>query len=134
MLGLRMPKKVQPSHPFGLRLTELRRARGLTQTALAETIGSTQRAISAYETVIALPPTHVVIALAKALDVSTDVLLGLETKAQKKTDVPREDPETRRLWKRFQPLLSLPEKDRWAVLRLVSSLLQAKRTTKRSAA
>ena len=129
-----MPKKVQPSHPFGKRLTELRKARGLTQIALAELIGSTQRAISSYETVIALPPTPVVIALAKALEVSTDVLLGLEAKAQKKTDVPREDPETRRLWKRFQPLLSLPEKDRRAVFRLVSSLIQTKQGGRKSAA
>ena len=46
-----MPKKVQPSSEFGERLTALRKARGLTQVQLAEMIGSTQRAVSRYETI-----------------------------------------------------------------------------------
>ncbi len=32
----------------------------------------------------------------------------------------------RRLWKKFQQVLSLPEKDRRAVIRLVNSLVSAK--------
>jgi len=34
-----------------------------------------------------------------------------------------EDPETRRLWKRFQNVTTLPERDQKAVIRLISSLV-----------
>lgn len=87
-------------------------------------IGSSQRAISGYETVAEYPPTAVVVELAKVLKVSADELLGL--KPPPKTARSKEDPETRRLWKRFQQVLSLPEKDRRAVIRLVNSLVSAK--------
>jgi hypothetical protein len=36
------------------------------------------------------------------------------------------DPETRRLWKKFQLIMQLPEKDQRAVIRLVNSLVAAK--------
>jgi transcriptional regulator with XRE-family HTH domain len=119
-LGLTMPRKVRPASPFGERLAELRAERGITQIQLAEMIGSSQRAISAYETVAEYPPTAVVAELAKALRVSSDELLGL--KPPKKT-ARVEDPEVRRLWKKFQQVLTLPEKDRRAVIRLVNSLV-----------
>jgi hypothetical protein len=38
----------------------------------------------------------------------------------------QEDPEARRLWKKFQQVLRLPEKDRRAVIRLVNSLVEIK--------
>jgi hypothetical protein len=34
-----------------------------------------------------------------------------------------DDPETRRLWKRFRQVSSLPERDRKAVIRLINSLV-----------
>jgi transcriptional regulator with XRE-family HTH domain len=113
-LGL-MPKKVPPSSAFGRRLTELRLARGLTQTQLAELIDSTQRCISRYETVAEFPPAATVIDLAQALKVSADELLGLRTPRPPQA---QDDPETRRLWKKFQQVATLPEKDRRAVIRL----------------
>ncbi len=119
-----MPKKVRPSSAFGERLAELRAERGITQGQLAEMIGSSQRAISAYETVAEYPPTAVVVELAKVLKVSADELLGL--KPPPKTARSKEDPEVRRLWKKFQQVLALPEKDRRAVIRLVNSLVSAK--------
>jgi len=120
-----MPKKVKPSTPFAERLTALRRARGLTQVQLADKIGSSQRAISSYETIAEFPPTAVLIDLAKALGVSADELLGLKTpKAQRIADDP---PEIRRLWKTFQLVHSLPERDRKAVIRLVHSLVRSKK-------
>jgi transcriptional regulator with XRE-family HTH domain len=123
-LARAMPKKVPPSSPFGERLLRLRRDRGLTQVQLAELIDSTQRAISSYETVLDFPPTHVVIELARALGVSADELLGLRAPKTRHAAVP-EDPEARRLWKKFQLVLSLPEKDRRAVIRLVNSLVSS---------
>lgn len=122
---LGMPKKVKPSSAFGQRLMDIRGARGLTQIQLAHVIGSTQRAVSRYETVAEFPPAGVLVALAKALDVSTDDLLGL-AKPKKKSPEPKEEPEIRRLWKKFQLVMALPEKDRRAVIRLVNSLVSAR--------
>jgi len=119
-----MPKKVPPSSDFAERLTQARRNRGLTQIQLAELIGSSQRAISHYETVAEFPPTNVLVALAQALDVSADELLGLKT--PKRQQRVRDDPETRRLWKTFQLVADLPERDRRAVTRLIQSLVSAK--------
>lgn len=125
-LGATMPRKVRAASAFGERLAELRAERGITQGQLAEMIGSSQRAISGYETVAEYPPTAVVVELAKVLKVSADELLGL--KPPPKTARSKEDPEVRRLWKKFQQVLALPEKDRRAVIRLVNSLVSAKAT------
>jgi hypothetical protein len=37
-----------------------------------------------------------------------------------------EDPEIRRVWKKFQQLMTLPEKDQCAVIRLVNSLVASR--------
>jgi transcriptional regulator with XRE-family HTH domain len=121
-----MPKKVQPASPFGERLAALRKARGLTQTQLAELIHSSQRAISRYETVADRAPAPVLAALAKALRVTTDELLGI--KPLRSAPANGEDgPEARRLWRKFRQVMDLPEKDRRAVIRLVNSLVESKR-------
>ncbi|CAG0989980.1 hypothetical protein GPROT1_02935 [Gammaproteobacteria bacterium] len=122
-LDLTMPRKVQAASAFGERLAELRAEHGITQIQLAEMIGSSQRAISAYETVAEYPPTAVVVELAKVLKVSANELLGLEPVW---LDRSKEDPEARRLWKKFQQVMTLPEKDRRAVIRLVNSLVETK--------
>jgi transcriptional regulator with XRE-family HTH domain len=126
-----MPKKVPPSSEFGERLVLLRKARGLTQTQLAEMIQSSQRAISHYETIAEFPPAPVLVELARALRVSTDELLGIRSPKAKPRE---EDPEVRRLWKKFQQVMDLPEKDRRAVIRLVNSLVGAKQDRRQSAA
>ena len=53
------------------------------------------------------------------LKISTDELLGVKPIPGRKI---KDDPEIRRLWKKFQQVLSLPEKDRRAVIRLINSL------------
>jgi transcriptional regulator with XRE-family HTH domain len=126
-LGTTMPRKVRPTSAFGERLADLRAERGITQAQLAAMIGSSQRAISAYETVAEYPPTPVVVELAKVLKVSTDELLGVKPLRAARA---AEDPEVRRLWKKFQQVLALPEKDRRAVIRLVNSLVSAKAATR----
>lgn len=126
-----MPRKVRPGSAFGERLAKLRAERGVTQGQLAERIGSSQRAISAYETVAEFPPTVAVVEIAQALKVSADELLGLEPPP--KAASTREDPEVRRLWKKFQLVLSLPEKDQRAVIRLVNSLVTGRASRNGSA-
>ena len=118
-----MPRKSSPSSEFGQRLLDARRARGLTQIQLAQLIGSSQRALSSYETVADFPPPAVIVKLAKVLKVSTDELFGI----QKPTISlqAKQDPETKRLWKQFQQIKALPEKDRRAVIRLINFLVAA---------
>jgi transcriptional regulator with XRE-family HTH domain len=121
---LGMPRKITPSSAFGKRLVQLRMERNLTQADLATLIGSTQRNVSHYETVAEYPPTDVLVKIAAILKVSTDDLLGLRPPPQPARA--KQDPETKRLWKRFQQLISLPEKDQRAVIRLINSLVSTR--------
>lgn len=73
-----MPRRKYGETSFGERLQGIRRARELTQVQLAEAAGTTQRAVSYYETEAGFPPAPAVIALARALKVTTDELLGVE--------------------------------------------------------
>ena len=93
---------------------------------LAETLGSTQRALSYYENDGGYPPLPLLAQLAAALGVSADELLGVAATPRRAAAKTTEDSETRRLWKKFQQLLTLPEKDQRAVMRLVNSLTGAK--------
>ena len=129
-LGFNMPRKVPPSSEFGRRLSASRLDRGLTQAQLAELIDSTQRAISHYETVGDTPPGNVVAQLAKALKVTSDELLGLKTpKKPSASKLTPSDPETKRLWKKFQQIRTLPDKDQRAVIRLINSLVQTRQAS-----
>jgi transcriptional regulator with XRE-family HTH domain len=116
----KMPRRKKEDSSFGPRLSAIRKARGLTQVQLAQATGSTQRAISYYENDDGIPPASAVIALAKALKVSTDELLGLKPP---KIERANDTAEARRLWKRFQMMAELPEKDQRAVIRLINSLV-----------
>jgi hypothetical protein len=69
------------------------------------------------------PPAAVIVELARALHVSTDELCGFKPMRPANG---HDDPETRRLWKKFQQVATLPEKDRRAVIRLVNSLVQTR--------
>jgi transcriptional regulator with XRE-family HTH domain len=112
-----MPKRKTPTTSFGQRLYALRKARGFTQVRLAKTLGTTQRMISYYETEAELPPSLVIVALARILRVSADELLGL-----KPAKLQRQSLEEQRLWKRFRLVESLGERDRRAVIRMIHSL------------
>lgn len=114
-----MPRKKSEPSPFGQRLEALRKTRGLTQLQVAKALGTTQRTVSYYENQGGSPPAHVVITIAKLLHVSADELLGIKPS---KIEHKKEDPERRRLWKRFQRMVSLPERDQRAVIRLITSL------------
>jgi hypothetical protein len=63
----------------------------------------------------------------QVLKVIADELLGVKQIRGLKT---QENPEIQRLWKKFQQVLSLSEKDRRAVIRLVNSLVSAKAATR----
>ena len=117
-----MPRKKYGETSFGERLQSIRKARGLTQVQLAEAAGTTQRAVSYYETEAGFPPAPAVMALARALKVTTDELLGVRPPRIERA---KEDREARRRWKRFQMISTLPERDQKAVVRLIDSLVAA---------
>jgi len=117
-----MPRKKYGETSFGERLQNMRKARGMTQVQLAEAAETTQRAISYYETEAGFPPAPAIIALARALSVSTDELLGVKPPKVQRVNG---DPEARRQWKRFQMISTLPERDQKAVVRLINSLVAA---------
>jgi transcriptional regulator with XRE-family HTH domain len=123
-----MPRKKYGETRFGERLQAIRKARGLTQVQLAEAAETTQRAISYYETEAGFPPAPAVIGLAKALEVTTDELLGVKPP---KVERLNDDSGTRRLWKRFQHVATLPERDQKAVIRLINSLATVGAAAKR---
>jgi transcriptional regulator with XRE-family HTH domain len=118
-----MPRKKYGETPFGERLASLRKARGFTQVQLARTANTTQRAISYYENEAGFPPVPAVLQLARALRVSTDELLGVKLP---KVEHLNDGAETRRLWRRFQQMTALADRDQRAVIRLINSLVSAK--------
>src|SRR4051812_17471583 len=107
-----MPRKRKTISDFGERLTAIRKARGLTQVELAELMYASQRAVSHYENHPTAPPGPILTKLAEVLRVSTDELLGLKPH---KPDAREKNPEQQRLWKKFQQIQLLPEKDQRAV-------------------
>ncbi len=104
---------------FGQRLERFRKERGLTQIQLAELIDSNQRTLSHYETGRGYPPAPTIAALAHALDVSADELLGIN---RTKTKTKEMTPDEKRLWKKFQLIATWPEKDQRAVMRIINTM------------
>jgi transcriptional regulator with XRE-family HTH domain len=97
---------------------------------LAEAAGTTQRAISYYETEAGFPPAPAVIYLARALQISTDELLGVMPPRVERI---HDDTEARRMWERFQIVATLPERDRKAVIRPINSLVSVSAAKQRPA-
>lgn len=65
---------------LGDKLKALRKAKGLTQVQVAERIGVSKAVISSYEVSGRSPSYDILIKLAYLYNVSTDYLLGIETK------------------------------------------------------
>lgn len=83
---------------LGMRIQALRKQHGLSQEELAERVGVSRQAVSKWEVDAAVPETDKLLALAKALGVSVDALLGNETPPP---------PGARRGTDAFAPLVSL---------------------------
>lgn len=112
---------------FGVRLMTFRKAQDMSQVQLAKAARTTQRAISYYETGLGFPPAPLVARLARALKISSDELLGIKPQAREVSNFEKlnSDPESRRLWRKFQQMAGLPQKDQRAVIRLINSLSTA---------
>jgi len=65
---------------FGDKIKSLRAEKRLTQLQVAQNVGVTKSVISAYETCVRYPSYEVLRKLASLFHVTTDYLLGMETK------------------------------------------------------
>lgn len=103
---------------FGERLIERRRAAGLTQRELARSSGVSNRMIAYYESRSALPPGHVLTALAEALGASVDEIVG------KATEAPSARPRlSRTLLEKLTLLERLPLKDKRELFAIMDTYL-----------
>jgi len=101
----------------GLRISQLRRERGISQSDLGRRIGVTQRVMSYYENSATRVPAETLLRIADALKVSVYELLGRASSGRAPAD--------RKLWKVLQKLESLPRRDQKAVMRYIDLLAQA---------
>lgn len=67
---------------IGTRLAELRKSKGWTQKQLAMYLHKSTSAVGSYEQSVQVPPTDVLISLAKLYHISIDELLGLSSDAE----------------------------------------------------
>ena len=65
---------------IGDRIKEVREKNGLTQSSLAKKLNISRSAVNAWEMGVSIPSAQYLIELSKLLKVSTDYLLGLNTK------------------------------------------------------
>ncbi|MBW1825312.1 MAG: helix-turn-helix transcriptional regulator [Deltaproteobacteria bacterium] len=109
-------KKRTTINGFGKRLAYYRKAKGLTQKQLGDQIEVSNRVIAYYEGETNYPPAHLIVPLAKALEITTDELLGVtET---------RKDFDTRNtaLRRKLKVVESLPQRDRKAIMHYINMI------------
>jgi transcriptional regulator with XRE-family HTH domain len=108
---------------FGDRLRRFRKAKGMTQTELGDLVGISQRLVTYYETQGGNPPADVLARLSEALDVSTDVLLGLAAPNDPRASAA---PETLRLWRRLRRIEDVRPQDQKTILKMIDALADRK--------
>lgn len=113
-----MPRRiVNAPTGFGARLAALRKAAGYTQTELAEELGISQRMVAYYEGQTEHAPAALLPAIAKALRVTTDELLGVASvkKASR--------PSNSRLQRRMHEIEKLDAKTKRQVMQLLDTFI-----------
>ena len=104
---------------FGKNLAHLRKSSGLTQQQLADKIGVSRRVIAYYEGETKYPPAHLIAPLSKALNITTDELLGVKPPKNNgsKPDL--------KLQRRMNKIKELPPAQQQFVLKAIDSHLKA---------
>jgi transcriptional regulator with XRE-family HTH domain len=113
-------KKKTTVNGFGQRLAYYRKAKGLTQQALGESVGVSNRVIAYYEGETDYPPAHLIVPLANALGITADELLGI---AETKNDF---DPHNAALWRRLKIVEELPKKDQKAIIHYITMIAHSR--------
>jgi len=113
-----MPKKSRKEvMSFGARLTELRKSAGFTQQELADEVGVSRRMIAYYEVQSDHPPTTLLPAIAAALKISTDELLGVAPARR------LAKPGNTRLERRIQEIEKLDVKKKRQIMQLLDTFI-----------
>lgn len=116
-----MPKHADPqTQGFGERLAQLRKDAGYTQHQLADEIGASRRQVAYYEGESEHPPASLLIALAQALNVTTDELLGVRIGRNRKVPA-----VSTRLERRIKQIERMPPKPKQQLLGLIDTFLAA---------
>lgn len=104
---------------LGARIAERRKEQNLTQVQLAETLELTQQMIASYEVGRRRVPVSLLPALARALGVSVEALIGENspTAARKRGPAPQ-------LQQRIERLTRLPKAQQRIVLQMLDGVLQ----------
>jgi transcriptional regulator with XRE-family HTH domain len=108
---------IKEATPFGLRLAAARKDAGLTQTELADSLGTTQRVIAYWERESVGLKADQLVSIASALGVSVDSLLGLPSKPK------RSGGPSGRARKLFEQVTSLPRGSQQKVLDMFETVL-----------
>lgn len=128
-----MPRKLnaEAAAGFGPRLAKLRKAAGISQNALAAEIGISQRMMAYYESTAAHPPANLLPSISRALGVSIEALLGVETAKRRTKAVDT------RMQRRPQQLEKLHPAERRQILQVIDAFIergQLKRKAEKQAA
>lgn len=114
-----MPRRIKgEADGFGARLAALRKQAGISQTALAQEIGISQRMMAYYESPSAFAPANLLAAMARVLGVSIEALLGTETAKRKTKAVDT------RMQRRLQQISTLPPEERRQIMQLVDAFIE----------
>ena len=109
---------------FAQRLRELRTARNLTQTRLAELLAVSPRVYSRWETGDVTPHFDTIVRLADTLGVSLDELAG---RKDIRSETAIKNPELSRLYRKVD---QLPDEDQKALVIVLDSLVKRARVSK----
>jgi transcriptional regulator with XRE-family HTH domain len=116
-------KFVPPAHgQFGERLVSLRKRAGLSQVKLAELSKISRRMIAYYEGREALPPGHVLSALAEALGVTVDEMMGV--RAAPPTAPRKRARISPHVLRRVRAIEDLPARDKRELLSLIDTYIE----------
>lgn len=117
----RRPRARKPAstETLGERIRRFRKAKGLTQTELGAIVGVSQRLMTYYEAQGGTLGADLLARFAEALDVSTDVLLGLESSGDARETA---SSDTLRLWRRLRRIEEIPPQDQKTILKMIDTL------------
>ena len=116
--GGRPPQKEAP--PFGRRMATLRRQKGLSQTELAQRLGTTQKTVDYYERRTLNPTLDVIQKVADALEVPPAQLIGDNNGSMK---ISLKTGPTSKLQKIFEDVARLPRRQQEKIVEVVSALM-----------
>ena len=122
MAKKRVVTTIAGAEAIGRRLSDVRKARGITQVELAQRLDVSQAVISQYEGGHLLLHGELIAELSNILRISADDLLGIR---RKKTagSVPSAPIIDKTLARRLAQLQALPRRDRDALLRTLDAFL-----------